>query len=202
MSNKKPHVPSLGGPRQWDGLAGLYQDLSRWLRWRAQALLKDPEEARDVVQETFLAFMQAHPSLRGEASHSTVIQGIFIRRVINHMRQRSRCAVPIDTLGPEDDERAPSPWEAGTEHDGGCGEVEAREELAMLTRGETAQALQVAHLYFLEGHTFEETGKKLGLRRKVVSRMLQRLVGHVVRRRARLADEESADDMEPEGVES
>ena len=192
MSNGKTHASEPGGGQQWDGLAGLYQDLGRYLRWRAQTLLNDSEEAREVLQETFLAFMRAQPSLRGEASHSTVIQGIFIRQIVNRLRLRSRGAFRTEPLDWEDEKGASSQWEAATEHDGGNGGVEALRELAVLTRGETPQALQVAYLYLLEGHTFGEIGKKLGLRRKVVSQMLQQLIGRAQRRRARFASRADA----------
>jgi len=163
-------------------LAELYQELAPRLRKRARVLLKDSEEASEVVQETFLAFMRAQPSLRGEASHSTVIHAIFINRIKNCLRQRSRSAARTETLDLEDDAHASSPWEAATAHDGGSSGVEARKELAALTRGESPQALRVVRLYYVEGHTLAEIGKKLGLGRKEVSQQLRELVGRVLRR--------------------
>jgi RNA polymerase sigma factor (sigma-70 family) len=163
-------------------VAGLYQRLAPGLRQRARGLLKDSEEAREVVQETFLAFMRAQPSLRGEASHSTVIHAIFIKRVKNCLRQRARSAARTETLDLEEDAHASGRWEAATAHDGGSGGVEARKELAALTRGESPQALRVARLYYVEGHTLAEIGKKLGLGRKEVSQLLRELVGRVLLR--------------------
>ncbi len=185
MSNGKTHVSGPGVSGRSDELAALYQELAPGLRQLARRRLNDSEEAREVVQETFLAFMCAQPSLRGEASHSTVLHAILVKRINNRLRQRARSAARTEPLDLEDEAHASSPWEAATAHDGGSGGVEARKELAALTRGESPQALRVARLYYVEGHTLEELGKKLGLGLKEVAQLLRQLVRRVRRRRAR-----------------
>lgn len=202
MSNKETHVldapDGKEGPRpakpsrrkessQRGRLAAVYESRRRYLLWRAEVLLRDSEEAREVVQETFLAFMLAQPSLRGDASHSTVLQVIFDRKVVNCLRRRSRELVRMGPLDLAQDEDTSYSWEVATAHDGGRGRVEALKELAELTRGETPQALKVACLYLLEGRTFGEIGRELDLGRKVVSQMLQQLVERALRRSTRRA---------------
>lgn len=183
MSNDgKTHVPGLGESRWSQELAELYQKLEPRLRKRARGRLRDSEEVSEVVQETFLAFMRAQPALRGEAAHSTVIRAILNKRIKNCWRQRFRSAARTETLDLENDAHASSRWEAATAHDGGSSGVEARRELAALTRGESPRALRVARLYYVEGHTLAEIGKKLGLGRKEVSQLLRQLVGRVLRR--------------------
>lgn len=172
------------GPPQWDELASLYKSLEPCLRWRAQSLLHDVEDAKEVVQETFTAFMRAHPSLRGEASHSTVLHGILIRQAVNRMRKRSRGAVRTNSRDREDEAGTSSPRDADIAHDGDLGRVEALGELAVLTRDESAQTLSVAYRYLLEECTFEEIGQELGLSRRVVSQALQQFVERMRRRRA------------------
>jgi RNA polymerase sigma factor (sigma-70 family) len=190
MSNDNTCASGPGGPRRREGLAALYQNLGGYLRWRAQSALKDSEEAKEVMQETFLAFIRAQPSLRGEASHSTVIQGIFLKQVVNRLRQLSRRTVPIEALDLENEGPDLIQWEGSTGHDGGSGRVEALLELAVLTEGETPQTLRVAYLYLVEEQTFEEISRKLGLRRQVVSQQLHQFVRRVLRRRTRLDSKE------------
>jgi RNA polymerase sigma factor (sigma-70 family) len=186
MSNKKNHVSNTfggrNGPRRQDLLKDLYERLEPKLRRRAQFRLHDSEDARDVVQETFTAFMRAQPSLRGEASHATVIHAIFSKQVMNRLRQRSRGIVYTGSPGLDDETDTSNQREADMAHDGGRGGVEARNELAVLTRGETPRALRVAYLYLLEERTFEEIGRVLGLGRKVASEMLQQFIEHARRR--------------------
>lgn len=169
--------------RQRDMLASLYERLEPCLRWRAQSWLRNPEDAKEVVQETFAAFMRAGSTRQGGASDSTFLQGILKNQTRNRIRQRSRGAAHMDTRDHEDEASSSSLQEANLAHDGGLGRVEALNELVTLTRGETAQTLSVAWLYLLEKRTFEEIGHELGLSRKVVSQMLREFVERVRRRR-------------------
>ncbi|WP_224367090.1 RNA polymerase sigma factor [Hyalangium versicolor] len=158
-----------------DTLAELYDSREPYL-CRAQWLLHDSEEAKDVVQESFAALMRAIPRLRGEASLSTVLHGIFLRQIVNCLRRRSREAIQMGPLRVDDEEDSLCQHEADTAHDGGIGKVEALRELVVLVRGETPGALEVAYLYLVEGYTFGQIGKKLGFGRKEASELMRQLV--------------------------
>lgn len=164
------------GQQRWGNLEELYERLGPRLRWRAQRLLHDSEEAVEVVQDTFTAFLRAHPTLRGEASHSTVLHGIFFRQVANRLRRRPREALPTSSLGAEGEEDVLRRHEAATAHEGGARQVEALRELVVLIRREHPRALELAYLYLVEGYTFAELGKNSGLGRKEVSKLVRQLV--------------------------
>lgn len=72
---------------------------SRVLRFAA-ARLRDPEEARDVVQETFLEALRALPQYRGEAPLWSWLAGIAYHRICAHYR--TRVAAPRDAAFAEE----------------------------------------------------------------------------------------------------
>jgi len=165
-------------------LEELYRRLGPHLRWRARCLLHDPEEAREVVQDTFMAFIRARPNLRGHASDSTVLHEILIRQVRDRWRRRSREAIPTSSLGAEGEEDALGRHEATMAHEGGLGQVEAQRELSVLIRRESPRALEAAYRYLVEGYTFAEIGEQAGLGRKEVSKLVWQLVDVAQRRKA------------------
>lgn len=53
----------------------------------AAARISDPETARDLVQETFIAGLKAASNFKGEASERTWLIAILKRKVIDHYRK-------------------------------------------------------------------------------------------------------------------
>lgn len=51
-----------------------------------------PEEAEDIVQETFVAFLRSVPSFRGEARIYTWLCAIARRKLVDHYRRQGRRA--------------------------------------------------------------------------------------------------------------
>ena len=148
-------------------LADLYRRFGPALHRRALGLLHDEQEALDVTQETFLAFMTARGSLRGEASPFTVLYQIATFKAVDRLRRRSRWAGVLGDLSYDELSDGSAPC-----RDSDARRVEAARDLALLTRGEKPQALTAALLYFVEGYTTEEVGQTLDLSRKTVGKLL------------------------------
>jgi len=70
-------------PRQW---VSLYAD---YLYSYAVARLGDEEQARDLVQETFLAALERTEQFRGESSERTWLTAILKHKVIDVYRRRN-----------------------------------------------------------------------------------------------------------------
>ena len=82
-------------PRKW---VSLYAD---YLYSYAVARLDDEEQARDLVQETFLAALERTEQFRGNSSERTWLTAILKHKVIDVYRKRSSGLRPIESVPPE-----------------------------------------------------------------------------------------------------
>ena len=93
-----------------DGETHLFHDLirpyERTLFSMAMALLRNPEEAEDVAQETFLKALRNLHSYRAEARFSTWLVSIALNDVRSRLR-RHRAFESLDDLPDETDRVAP-----------------------------------------------------------------------------------------------
>lgn len=176
----------MRGNARADHLDELYRRFGPAVNRRARAMLRDEEEALDVTQDTFLAYMRGEASLRGEASVFTVLYQIATYKAVDRLRRNARWSGALGRLEVAEDEGAPPPGEAAAAHEGGLGRVEALRDLAILTDGESPRALTAAVLYFVEGYTLEEVAQALDLTRKTVSELLRRFAERARKRSARL----------------
>lgn len=135
-------------------------------------MLRNEDEAFDVTQDTFLAYMRGGSSLRGEASPFTILYQIATFKAVDRMRRNSRWSGMLGPLEVQEDTEPTRPGTWASAHEGGMDRVEALRDLALLTEGESPQTLTAAVLYFVEGHTMQEVGQVLGLDRKTVSELL------------------------------
>jgi len=67
----------------------------------ALARLRDPHQAEDVVQETFLAAVKSD-SFKGQSSSRTWLTGILKHKIIDTMRKGSRETVASDLMSEQD----------------------------------------------------------------------------------------------------
>lgn len=68
----------------------------------ARRIVRNEEDARDVVQQAFLAAFRALPSFNGQSLLSTWLHRIVVNSALMKVRSRSRCPEqPIDGLLPE-----------------------------------------------------------------------------------------------------
>jgi RNA polymerase sigma-70 factor (ECF subfamily) len=167
-------------------LDALYRRFGPAINRRARSMLRDDQEALDVTQDTFLAYMHGESSLRGKASPFTVLYQIATHKAVDRLRRNARWSGVIGSLDVPEDDAPARPAEWANAHEGGMAQVEAMRDLALLTAGEKPEALTVAILYFVEGYTMEEIGEVLDLDRKEVSRLLRELAERARKRSAQL----------------
>jgi RNA polymerase sigma-70 factor (TIGR02943 family) len=77
-------TPSLSDPERWVELYGDY------LFTYAMTRLRDPNEAEDVVQETFLAALKGGKAFAGRSAEKSWLIGILKNKVYDHYRRASR----------------------------------------------------------------------------------------------------------------
>jgi len=176
----------MQGHTEEDHLSGLYRRFAHGIHRRALSILQDKEEALDVMQETFLAYMRSAGSLRGEAAPFTVLYQMATYKAVDRLRSRARWSGTLGPLHvPEDEEAGPeNTWLLSGE--GGLGQVEAMLDLALLTEGESPQTLTAAFLYFVEGNSLEAVARMMGLERHQVSKMLRQFAARARKRSERL----------------
>ncbi|WP_257461705.1 RNA polymerase sigma factor [Archangium lipolyticum] len=168
----------------------LYRRFGPAVRRRALSLVHDEEEALDITQDTFLAFVKDPALLRGEASAFTVLYQIATFKSVDRVRRRARWSGRLGGLvvNEEGEPVEREPEASG----GGLEQVEAAQDLALLTHGEEPRTLTAALLYFVEGYNMEEVGQVLGLTRKTVGRLLEDFATRARKRSARFEDGRAA----------
>ncbi len=168
-------------------LEALYRRHAPAIHRRALSLVKDPQEALDVTQEVFLAYLNGAHRLRGEAQPFTVLYQIATYQSLDRLRRRSRWhkrLAPVAPLVNDEGETEEPDVPVAAE---GAARVEAMQDLALLTQGEDAETLTAASLYFVEGHTTEEIAQALDVSRKTVGKLLAQFSERARKRAARLA---------------
>ncbi len=158
-----------------DDVAELYRRHAPALHRRCASIVKSPEEARDLVQETFARYIAARGSFTDKASAFTVLYRIATNASIDRIRRRKTKSE--DELDAE-------------VHAGDLGNeprrVEDLHDLAMLTRGLSEEELTVAVLHHLDGYTQDGIAASLDISRKTVGKILGKFEEHVKKRAARL----------------
>jgi RNA polymerase sigma factor (sigma-70 family) len=149
-------------------------------------MLRDADEAFDVTQDTFLAYMRTKESLRGEASDFTVLYQMATHKAVDRLRRNSRWSGVLGSFELPDDDAAERQAKEAPVYEGGLPRVEALHDLALLTEGESAQVLTAAVLYYVEGYSLEAVGQVLDLDRKKVSELLQDFSERARQRSSRL----------------
>ena len=140
----------------------------------ARRILRDPDDAEEVLQDTFVDVFRAAHKLKDPAAF-----GAWLRTsAVNHclMRLRSPWHKRRDTLA--DDEVAPRSESSATEHDATDRAVDIDQALARLP----AQARMVVWMHCVEGYNHEEIGRAFGrtasFSKSQLARALRALAGH------------------------
>ncbi len=164
-------------------LATLYRRFGPAVHRRALSLVLDSQEALDITQETFLAYFKGDYARSTKASAFTLLYQIATFKSVDRLRARSRWTGALGTLTVDEDSECPY---ALPGNDGGMRQVEAAQDLVLLTRGEKPEVLTAALLYFVEGHTTEEVAQVLDLSRKTVGKLLSQFAERARKRHQRL----------------
>jgi RNA polymerase sigma-70 factor (ECF subfamily) len=177
-----------------DEIAELYRRFGPAIHRRARSLLKNDQEAMDVTQETFLAYLQQQSEFRGGASVFTFLYQIATFRAFDRLRKNARWFGAAPSIEMPEESESPlgqAPW-VGSGEDLGLRRVEAASDLALLTKGEKPDVLTAALLYYVEGYTTEEVAQSLDLSRKTVGKLLAQFAERAKKRRARYEEEKAA----------
>ena len=175
------------GPES-EQIAGLYRRFGPAVHRRALCLVQDPQEAFDITQEAFLAYLKGGYLGVVNASPFTVLYQIATHKAVDRLRARSRWSGALGVLKVEEDGEG-DPLDAVAGDDRGARQVEAAQDLALLTRGEKPEVLTAAMLYFVEGHTTEEVAQVLDLSRKTVGKLLAQFAERARKRQTRFDPE-------------
>ena len=109
MSHSQDEIPlaAAGDPGAFDAIVRRYGDR---LYRSAFMLARDAEDARDVVQETFLEAYRALRSFEGRSDPYTWLYRIMLRR-LGRLRRREgrRCSTALDADGRDTPDAAPGP---------------------------------------------------------------------------------------------
>ena len=149
-------------------------------------MLRNEDEAFDVTQDTFLAYMRSKPSLRGEASAFTVLYQIATFKAVDRLRRASRWQGLLGPLAIPDEPSTDRPDTGAPSNGGGLARIEAMRDLALLTGGESAQTITAVFLYYAEGYSLEEVGITLDLDRKKAAAIIRGFAERARQRSLRL----------------
>ncbi|MHB8872949.1 MAG: RNA polymerase sigma factor, partial [Myxococcaceae bacterium] len=123
---------------------------------------------------------------RGEAAPFTLLYQIATCQAVDRLRKRARWTGRLGAMSVEEEDERAAEAEVATAHEGGMAQVEAAQDLALLTHREQPEVVTAAYLYFVEGHTTEEVGQVLDLSRKTVGKLLAGFAERARKRNARL----------------
>jgi len=147
----------LGNRAARASLLGSLQD--PWYRF-CLSLLRDPEMARDAVQETAVRFLRQLPSFRGESQIRTWSLGIALN-VVREIRRKRRNDLPL----PEDDAAAlklPAGVGRETQTPGSAADFsEQRERLREVLEQLPDRQREALLLRFFEDMIVEETARAM-----------------------------------------
>jgi RNA polymerase sigma-70 factor, ECF subfamily len=152
----------------------------------ALARVRDPETAKDLVQETFLAAWRSSERFAGQASERTWLTRILRNKIVDHYRKRRpEFAVEDELTGLEEKQferaglhqggwtssNAPASWKDATQ----C--LEESEFWIVLQQCTDKLPAKVANVFLLrevDGRSYEEICSTLGMNRNHLGVLLHR----------------------------
>ena len=149
---------------------GLVERYQRRVVQLALGMTKDPDEAMDIAQETFVRVHRYLPSFKGDSSFFTWTYRIAMNLCLDAQRRRGRAErVEIEEGDAAEIEAAmepPSAALAGPQRQALNSELRGRIEQALSTLSENHRAILL--LREVEGLSYEELSKVLGIRKGTV----------------------------------
>src|SRR5881275_2532465 len=156
-----------GDQRAFRALVERYQ---RRVVQLALGMTKDPDEAMDIAQETFVRVHRYLPSFKGDSSFFTWTYRIAMNLCLDAQRKRGR----VERVDAEEGDEAeieaamdpPSHALAGPQRQALNEELKGKIEEALSTLSENHRAILL--LREMEGLSYEELAKVLGIRKGTV----------------------------------
>jgi RNA polymerase sigma-70 factor (ECF subfamily) len=170
----------------------------------AVSMLKDPDEAMDIVQETFVRVHRYLPSFKGDSSFFTWTYRIAANLCLDASRKKGRGErVEIDEVDADIEAHMDPPSAAFAGPQKAALNEELKEKIDEALQGLSENHRAILLLRELDGLSYEELAKVLGIRKGTVmsrlfharlkmQRKLREYLGEDVK------DEEEPDDEEEE----
>ncbi len=154
-------------------VAELYKCHAPSLYRQCYRIVRNPDEARDLVQETFARYLSSKHVGR-ETSAFALLHRIAINASIDRLRRRTRAS---------EDER----WAEAQAADLGAERrsIGVLRDLAFLTKGLSEEELTVAVMHHVDGCTQDGIAESLARSRRTIGKILRRFEVHVQKRAAR-----------------
>ena len=154
-------------------IAELYRKHAPALHRRWTSIVGNPDDARDLVQETFARYIASQSRWGDRASPFTVLYRIATNAAIDRLRRRkTRSEDELDA-------------EVHVGESGPHRKVDSLHDLVWLTRGLSEEEVTVAVLHHLDGYTQDAIADSLDLSRRTVGKMLGKFDDHLRKRAAR-----------------
>lgn len=141
----------------------------------ALKILRDPQDAEDVLQESYIKALRALPEFEGRSSLSTWLYRIAVNEALMLLRKRKVTLVPVEEDPDEDDPVSGmvlTDWGSLPENELLSTESRERLESAIETLPDTLRV--VFMLRDMEGLSIRETADLLGLTETAVKTRLLR----------------------------
>lgn len=141
----------------------------------ALKILRDPQDAEDVLQESYIKAMRALPEFEGRSSLSTWLYRIAVNEALMLLRKRRFNLVPVEEEADEDDEQPGmvlTDWVGLPEDELLSAESRLKLEAAVDTLPDTLRI--VFMLRDMEGLSIKETAELLNLTETAVKTRLLR----------------------------
>jgi RNA polymerase sigma-70 factor (ECF subfamily) len=188
-----------GDPQAFRALVERYQ---RRVVQLALGMTKDPDEAMDIAQETFVRVHRYLPSFKGDSSFFTWTYRIAMNLCLDAQRRRGRLERVDVEQGDEAEIEAamdaPSAALAGPQRQALNRELRERMEDALASLSENHRAILL--LREVEGLSYEELAKVLGIRKgTVMSRLFHARLNMQNKLRQYLGEETKAKGDAEEG---
>jgi len=123
-------------------------------------MIRNPAEAEDLTQQTFLQVFRKIGTFRGESGFSTWLHRVTVNIVLMHLRRRKRTEVPLEDLNHpgSDNEARPEYGASDTSMLGVIDRLNLRRAIRKLPSGYKRHFL----LYDLLGYEHKEIARYLG----------------------------------------
>jgi len=127
---------------------------------RARAILRDEEQARDVMQEAFIQAMEAGGRFRGDASPMTWMYRITTNLCLNRIRDHGRRSRLLEENA-KADEAAPA------------AAPDDRLTLAAILRGVPEHLREIAVYHYVDHMSHDEIARIIGTSRRTIGNRLE-----------------------------
>jgi RNA polymerase sigma-70 factor (ECF subfamily) len=194
--------PLVRAAQRGDGAAfrALVEKYQRRVYQLAVSMLKDPDEAMDIVQETFVRVHRYLPSFKGDSSFFTWTYRIAANLCLDASRKKGRGErVEIDEVDADIEAHMDPPSAAFAGPQRAALNEELKEKIEEALQGLSENHRAILLLRELDGLSYEELAKVLGIRKGTVMSRLFHARLKMQRKLREYVGEDMRDEEKPDG---